>query len=90
MRLREPYVQGHEPRLRPEAKQSEQESDRCPVRREVRGAHRIESELPTPTLHDPEAQQNGYRPHVRDEQIQESRAADLGQAVLGGDEEVGR
>ena len=90
MGLGKPHVQGHESRLRPEAKQGEQESDRCPVRREVRTAHRIESELPASALHHPEAEQNGDRPDVRDQQVEKARAADLGKAVLSGHEEVGR
>jgi hypothetical protein len=90
VRLGEPHVQRYESRLRPEAKQGEQESDSGPVRSEMGAAHRIEGELPAPALHDPEAEQNGEGPHVRDQQVKKPCTADLGQAVLSGHEEVGR
>ena len=90
MGLGEPHVQGHESRLRPEAKEGEQESDGRPVGREVRTAHGVESELPASALHDPKAEQNGDGPDVRDQQVEKPRAADLGKPVLSGHEEVGR
>ena len=89
MRLRKPDVQRHEPRLRPEAEEREQESDRGPLRRKMRAAHGIEGKLPTAALHHAEAQQNCDRPDVRDQQVEKARAADLGKAVLRGDQKVG-
>ena len=80
MRFRQPHVQRHEPRLRAEAEQREQERDRRPVRREVRRAHRIERELPAAALHHAEAQQDRDRADVRDQQVEKARAADLGNA----------
>ena len=90
MRFGKPDVQGHEPRLGAKANQREQEGNGRPVRREMCTAHRVEGELPTPTLHDPEAQENRDRPDMRDQQVEEARTADLGDAVLRGHEEVGR
>ncbi len=90
MSLREPHVQRHQARLGAKAEKSQQEGGRGPLRREMRTAHRRKGELPAAALHDTEAQKNRDRPHVRDQQIQKARAADFGDAVLGGHEEVGR
>ena len=90
MRFRKPHVQGHEPGFRPETEQCEQEGGRSPLWGKVRAAHRIEGELPTAALHHAEAQQDGDRPDVRDQQIEKARATDLRKTMLRGDQKVGR
>jgi hypothetical protein len=90
MCLGQPHVQRQEPGLGPEAEQRQAEGPGRPRRRQVCGAHRIEGELPCAALQHAEAEQDRHGAHVRDQQVQESGAADLRDAVLGGDEEVRR
>ena len=58
--------------------------------RELRGAHRVERELPAAALQDAEAQQDRDRAEVRDQQVEEAGAADLRDAVLRRDQEIRR
>ena len=53
-------------------------------------AHGVEREQPGAALQDAEAQQDGDRADVRHQQVEEAGAADLGDAVLRRDQEVGR
>ena len=88
MRLRQPHVQRHEARLGAEAREREQErhAAHCGERCAARMASKVKCQLP-PCM-TPKLKQDGDGADVRDQQIQKARAADLGKAVLGGDEEI--
>ncbi len=90
VRLREPDVQWQEPGLGAESEQREQEGGGCPGSRQRARAHGVEREQPGAALQDAEAQQDGDGTDVCHEQVQESRAANLRDAVLGGHQEIGR
>ena len=53
-------------------------------------AHRAERVVAGAALQHAEAEQDGDRAEVRDQQVQEACAANLGNAVLGGDEKERR
>ena len=86
----QPHVQRHETGLRAEAEQRQAEGDCRPGWRQSRAAHGVEGELPAPSLHHAERQQDRDRAEVRDQQIEKAGAADLGDAVLRRDEKVRR
>ena len=90
MRFGQPDVHRHDAGLGAEAEQREQESGRCPTRRQLRRAHRVERELPAAALQHAEREQDADRAEVRDQQIEEARLPDFGDAMLGRDEEVRR
>ena len=81
---------GTSPAFAPKPNRASKKGDRRPGGLELRAAHGIEGELPAAALHDAEAQQDGNRADVRDEQVEKAGAADFGDAVLRGDQEVGR
>ena len=58
----------------------------------MRGAHRIESvgSDAVPSLHHAEAEQDRDRADMRNQQIEITRLADLGNIVIGGDQKIGR
>ena len=83
-------MQRHEAGFGAEAEHRQRKRDGRPARLQPRRAHGVERELPAAALQHPEAQQDGHRAHVGDQQVDESGAADLGDAVLGRHQEVGR
>ena len=78
------------PGLRAEAEQREQERHRGPERRQVLRAHVGEGVVAGVRLQHAEAQQDADRADVRDQQVEVAGAADLGDAVIGDDEEERR
>ena len=82
-------VQRQEPRLGAEPEEREAEGARGPEGRQRLRAHVGEGVVAGVGLEHPEAEQDGDRAHVGDQQVQEPGAADLGDAVVGGDEEEG-
>ena len=80
----------HEPSFGAKAEQCEQECKRRALRREHRAAHGVEGELPATPLQHSKGEQDRDRTEMRDQDIQESRAADFGDAVLRRHEEIGR
>src|ERR1035437_8470299 len=89
MSLRQPHMQRYQSCLRAEAQQREDECGARPEMRERCVAHGIEGELPTAALQHAETEQDADRAYMGHQEIQESGAANLGNAVLRGDEEVG-
>ena len=90
MRLGQPDVQRNQPGLGAEAEERESEGGDGPPWRQMRLAHGVEGEPPAAPLHDSEAQQDGDRADVRDEQVKKAGAPDLGNPVLRDHEEIGR
>ena len=90
MRFGQPDVQGHEPGLGAEAGERQRERDARPPGAELEVAHRLEAVVSGAGLQDAEAQQDGDRAEVRDQEVEVPGAADLGVAVVAGDEEVRR
>jgi hypothetical protein len=83
-------VQRHDPGLRTESEQGEQERHRAPERRQVLGAHVGEGVVAGVGLQHAEAEQDGDRADVGDQQVQVSGLPDLGDPVVGDDEEERR
>ena len=79
---------GTSPALAPKPSRARRKATVAHAGRERRPSHRIEGELPAATLQDPEAEEDAERADVGDEQVEEARPANLGNAVLGGDQEV--
>src|SRR5450631_4616192 len=71
------------------AKERKQKGERRPLRCQMRRTHCIEGQRPTSALQNSEAQKNCERSDMRDKQIQETSAADLGDAMLCRDKEIG-
>ncbi len=90
MGLRQPYVHGQQPGLRAEPEQRQQECRRRPRAVQRGRAHAVERVVAGTALQHTEAEQDADRADVRDQQVEEARLPDLRDAVLGGDEEVGR
>src|SRR5450631_4723602 len=70
-------------------KERKQKGERRPLRCQMRRTHCIEGQRPTSALQNSEAQKNCERSEMRDKQIQETGAADLGDAMLCRDKEIG-
>ena len=91
MRLGQPDVQRQDAGLGAEAEQREEERDASATRRRsVHRAHRAERVVAAAALQHAEAEQDRDRADVRDQQVEEAGAADLRDAVVGGDEEERR
>ena len=90
MRLRQPDVQRQQACLGAESGQREQERGRGPCGLKRHRAHRAEAVVAGVALEHAEAEQDCQRADVRDQQVKEAGAADLGDAVIGGDQEEGR
>ena len=91
MRLGQPDVQRQQPRLGAEADERQEERDarpRGPTSARARIA--VERVVAAAALQHAEAEQDRDRADVRDQQVQEAGAADLGDPVLGRHEEVRR
>jgi hypothetical protein len=81
-------MQRNEAGLGTEADQREQERYAGPCGRQRRRAHRVKRELPGATLHHAEREQDRNRAEMRDQEVEESCAADVGDAVLRRDQEI--
>ena len=90
MRFGQPDVQRHQPGFGAESGECETERDRSPRRIETRSAHGVECEVPAAALQNAEAQQDGDRAEVRDQQIEKAGLANLGDAMLRGHQEIRR
>ena len=90
MGLGQPHVERQQPRLGAKAEQGQQERDARPETGKLGLAHGGEGVVPPGSLHGAEAEQDGDRSDVSNQQIEKSGAADFGNAVVSGDEEVGR
>ncbi len=88
MRFRQPYVQRHQARLGAKANQRETESSRRPMGTQVRGTHGVEREMPAAALKNAEAQQDGDRAQMGNQQVEEAGLTYFGNTVLGGDQKV--
>jgi hypothetical protein len=88
MRLGQPHVQRHQPGLGAEAEHRQAEGEARARCGQLGRAHRVEGELPAAALQHAEAEQDRDRPDVREQQVEETGGADLGDAVLGRDEEI--
>ena len=65
---------GTSPAFAPKPKRASKKATARPVGSEMRAAHGLKGELPAATLHDPEAEQNGDSPDVRDQQVEKPGA----------------
>ncbi len=90
VRLGQPDVQRQQAGLGAEAEQRQEEGDAGPRAGQHHRAHRAEGVVAAAALQHAEAQQDGDGADVRDQQVEEAGAPDLGDAVVGGDQEVRR
>jgi len=88
VRLRQPRVKREHPRLGAEAEEREQERHGRPRGLQLSGAQRIERVVAAAAVQDAEAKQDRDRSQMRDQQIEESRAADRRQLVVGDDQKI--
>ena len=88
MRLWQPHVQRQHAGLGAEPEQGEAEGDSGPERRELHCAHGIESVVAGAMQH-AETKQYADGADVGDQQVEETRAPDLGLGVVAGDQEIG-
>jgi len=87
MRLGQPDVQRHQAGLGAEPEQRQQERHRGPERRVLLRPHVGEGVVAGVGLQYAEAQQDADGPDVRDQQVEVAGPADLGQPVVGDDQE---
>jgi hypothetical protein len=89
MGLGQPDVQRHQAGLGAEAEEGQEKRGRGPERGHLGIAHVVEGICALAALQDAEAEQQGDRTDVGDQQVEEAGAADVGDLVVGGDQEIG-
>ena len=94
VRLGQPDMQRHQAGLGAEAAQRQQEGGRGPEGRQLLGAHAGKTVVAASTTnsagHDAKRKQDANGAEVRDQQVEETGAADFLLTMIGGDKEVGR
>ncbi len=90
VRFGKPHVQRQDAGLGAEAEEREEKRGRSPERRQVLRAHVGKGVVARVRLQHAEAQQDGDRADVRDQQVEVARALDFGNAMVGRHEEERR
>src|SRR5437867_5088121 len=90
MRLRQPRVKRQHPRLGAEAEEREMEGHSRPRRLQLSGVQRVERVVAAAPVQNAEAKQDRDRSQMRDQKIEEPRAADRRLLVVGGDQKIRR
>ena len=88
MRLRQPRVKGNHPRFGAEAEKREQEGHARPRGLQLGGAQRVERVVAAAPVQDAEAKQDRDRSKMRDQQVEEPRAADRRPLVVGDHQKI--